>query len=324
MRLCSAITKFDNSGKMSFAKWSQFLMTANGRNVLLAGACCTSVGVFSCYFVPHTFLLEKYKEVVQSYQDGMSRPVLPKLRVRFEKAMDLAEVAPEDRKLFKPFNVFGFDIFNAGSIYSKYGCIVGLPSNFEHDSIDSIPLRDIKVGGESVPWGLDEGQQLLKSMVMSENAQLYAMAREIKMLQTPKRIIDAFSSMLSVIATYSVCVFFNQKLNLYARPFGLRGVMYGLVTCFVGGNYIFIKDCSQLKYEQMVDEELKKTPELAQGGAEFYKKILLRNQALRKLLGKEGESQFSGLGNENYLVRQRHVPIMTRKDFFEKANVEVS
>lgn len=41
--------------------------------------------------------------------------------------------------------MFGFDVFNAGTMYSKFGGIVGIPINFTYDSIDSVSKSDILV-----------------------------------------------------------------------------------------------------------------------------------------------------------------------------------
>lgn len=45
----------------------------------------------------------------------------------------------------KPFTVFGFDVFNAGTLYSKFGAIVGIPINFSYSSTEDIEKSDIMV-----------------------------------------------------------------------------------------------------------------------------------------------------------------------------------
>lgn len=99
----------------------------------------------------------------------------------------------------------------------------------------------------------------------------------------------------------------------------MRMVLYGFITMFVFGNYCFLKDYTQMYYEHDVDKFLKeKNPIFVEGGREFYEKMLQRNKAFRTLLGKEGESRFSALGNENFFIRQKHVPLIRRKQFFEE------
>lgn len=84
------------------------------------------------------------------------------------------------------------------------------------------------------------------------------------------------------------------------------------------GCYFMMKDVSQFTIEKRIDEALKKAnPIFEEGGKEYYTKIIERNQALRKLLGKQGEIQYTALGNENHFLRIKHIPLVQRKEFFE-------
>lgn len=95
--------------------------------------------------------------------------------------------------------------------------------------------------------------------------------------------------------------------------------MYGLVGLFGFGVYSFCKDYTQVQYDQSVDKELsEKNPIFVEGGKEFYEKSVSRNIALRKLMGRFGEKQYSALGNENFFIRQKCLPLVTRKSFFEE------
>lgn len=75
----------------------------------------------------------------------MSVSLSNQLKERFEKAMDLADVPPDEKKLYKPFHVVAFDVFNAGNHLSKYGCRIGIPQNFTYKDVDTIPKHKIKV-----------------------------------------------------------------------------------------------------------------------------------------------------------------------------------
>jgi len=248
----------------------------------------------------------------------VTKPILD----RFNRTLDILQIKDVDKKQFKPFMVYGFDIFSAGTFFSRYGVIVGVPINFTYLDVDVIDKSGIRILEHSVPWELEEGKQFLKSLTLSEKAQMYAMAREIQMRQTPKYFADTFGSVAAFIVAYGVGNRLNERLNLYAKPRSVRFVLYSLLGSFALWNYIFIKDFSQLHYEKKVDEYLiNKNSVFQEGGKEFYEKILLRNRALRKLMGQVGESNFTPLGNENYIIRQRHLPLVQRKAFFE-SNVE--
>ncbi|CAH0546937.1 unnamed protein product [Brassicogethes aeneus] len=303
---------------MSSRKIFNWFITENGRKFSFYAAGAASTCAMLLNFLPQTILLEQYKDLVQLYKKGLSVPVSLKLKERFLKAIEITQVHPLDRELFKPFSAYGFEIFSAGSIFSRYGVIVGLPANFSYDSLDGIDKSIIKVNNEPVPWDTEEGQALLNSLVLSENAQLYAIAREIRYRQTSKPLLDVFLATSSCLVAYGLGNKINKKFNFYMQPFPLRFIMYSLVGLFVAGNYIICKDFSQIYYEESIDKELKEIPEMASGGKEFYEKILQRNVALRKLMGKDGENLYTSSGNENYMVRLKHIPLVQRKSFFEK------
>lgn len=156
----------------------------------------------------------------------------------------------------------------------------------------------------------------MHALVLSEKAQLFAIAREIKFANSGKVLLDTFFSTSVFIFMYSLGAHLNQKLNFYSKPFIFRGCMYSGIMLFGMGIYTFLTDFTQNHYDMAIDKELcEKNVIFAEGGNEFYEKMLKRNMALRKLLGTFGESKYSALGNENYLIRQKSLPINTRRDF---------
>lgn len=166
-------------------------------------------------------------------------------------------------------------------------------------------------------WETDEGKAFQDAIVLPEKAQLYAMAKEIKMGDSPKVLLHSLYTFAACLATYGFARRFNKSLNLYSRPSSVRFMMYALVGTFTVGFHSLATDFTQVHYEQKIDKELKKNPVLAEGGREYYGKILARNIALRQLLGKEGESYFTACGNENFLIRTKRTPLVDRKMFFD-------
>ncbi|KAJ3643739.1 hypothetical protein Zmor_026431 [Zophobas morio] len=300
-------------------KLSSWLITDAGRKFSYYAAGTGSTGILLAHVLPQTLLLDQYVEVFHLYKHGFSVKLTEQLQQRFQKALDLLEMDKRDQHLYKPFAGYGFDIFSAGTSYSKYGVRVGLPANFFYNDLSSVDKHSIKLRDDSIVWDMDEGKLLQKSLVLSENAQLYAMAREIKFRDTPKWFIDTGVAVLSFTGMYGLCRLFNERGNLLARPRSLRFVLYALVGAFSFGSYALCKDVSQVYFESKIDKELKqKNPVFAEGGKEFYSKIVHRNIALRKLLGKEGERTYTALGNDNYFIRYKHVPVVQRKSFFDE------
>lgn len=171
-----------------------------------------------------------------------------------------------------------------------------------------------------MPWGTQEADLFLESLILSEKAQLYGIAREIKMSETPKLMFECIYATLPILSYYSITHYFNNKLNLYARPFPLRLILYTLGSVLSAGQYFLFKDFTQIYYEQQVDKELKEKDKLfVEGGREMYGKLMARNVALRELMGNAGKKTYTALGNEKSLIRQKHVPLSDRRLFFDQA-----
>ncbi|KAL3283799.1 hypothetical protein HHI36_017970 [Cryptolaemus montrouzieri] len=303
---------------MSLRKFMDWCISDRGRLV----ASYVATGSIACvgmgHFLPQTVFIEYYVDFLQRYNKGLSVPVSAVTKEKFEKVLDMLQIPSEKKPLFRPFNVIGFDVRSIGTSFSKWGVRVGIPGNFDFKREIDIDTSRIKLGGENLVWGTEAGKKLLKSFVISENAQYYAIAKEIKMRDTPKFLIDTITGISSALATYALANSLNKKFNFYVKPFLFRAALYTLVCSFTLGNYFLIKDLSQVYYEQSIDKEIKeKYPILAEGAKEYYTKLLLRNMCLRIILEKDGEKLYSPLGNINYFIRTKSTPLMQRREFFD-------
>lgn len=188
--------------------------------------------------------------------------------------------------------------------------------------VSEVPLKPLvnvhfKVNQNKVVWDLEAGKQLLKALVVPEEAQLFAMAREIKMRQSYKFFLDTGYAFLGCSLTYFSAMFLNRRFDLLKKSRQLRYFGYTIIALFNIGNYFMCKDLVQTMYEEKIDRELKEAnPIFVEGGRQFYSHILERNKALRELMGSEGEAMFTVLGNENNLIRNKHLPIVQRLEYF--------
>nr|CAI5825538.1 unnamed protein product [Callosobruchus analis] len=236
-----------------------WFLTDAGKQFCVYVASAFSTCTVFVHFAPHTLLLDKYEEFLHLYRKGMAVGLPDKLLLRFQKTLDILKVEKDDQHLYKPFFCYGFDVTSAGSAYSRYGVRVGLPFYFTHDSKDEIDKSKIKISEESIIWDKEEAEHLLDSLVLSENGQLYAMAKEILYRQSPKPILDVFFAMTSSIGLYGISHHLNTKFNFYAKPRQLRIVMYSFVALFMYGFYAMGKDVSQMYFEEKIDKELKES-----------------------------------------------------------------
>lgn len=155
-------------------------------------------------------------------------------------------------------------------------------------------------------------------MLLPDPVQKFAICREILATHNPKLFLETSFPLVTVMSTYTISQAVNQKLDLYSKPIALRGILYTLTGLFGIGLYFFLKDYTEVYFEAEVDKQLCDLgPEFIESGVIFYDKLLKRNQALRELMGSEGEKKYSMLGNENFFLRQPRISIVHRKQYFE-------
>ncbi|PNF25346.1 hypothetical protein B7P43_G10935 [Cryptotermes secundus] len=155
-------------------------------------------------------------------------------------------------------------------------------------------------------------------MVLSEEAQKFAIGREIAYAQTLYVYMNSAFPAIVIISMYAFTTNCNNRLGLFGKPFALRAILYSLVGLFGFGSWAFMKDFTTVHYETQVDKEMCALGEsYIKGGIEFYSKLLKRNIALRKLMGKKGEKLYTATGNDQYMMRQLHQPLTLRKEYCE-------
>lgn len=163
------------------------------------------------------------------------------------------------------------------------------------------------------------GKKLGEALLLPDKVKEFAICREILMTQNSKVMFESTYPFMSIFLVYNLSQYLNRRLNLYAAPLNARAILYSIVGLFGLGVYFLMKDMTEIHYEISVDKKLCELgPDFIESGVIFYEKLLQRNQALRELMGKEGEKNYSKLGNENYSLRQPHVALIHRKQYFDE------
>jgi hypothetical protein len=88
---------------------------------------------------------------------------------------------------------------------------------------------------------------------------------------------------------------------------------------FMSGMYFFFQDANTHETETRADKTIScLSLELAEGGVEFYSKLLQRNKKLRQLMGSDGDNLFTPSGDVSTLIRTPNVPLTHRLDACKK------
>ncbi|KAH8254930.1 hypothetical protein KR026_011148 [Drosophila bipectinata] len=291
-----------------------FFKTETGRRLVFYAAGTTTVGLFVGNFLPHTFGLKYYQQFVQCYQNGVERPVPPAVQQRLEKAQDQLGLGPFERKFVKPFTVFGFDLFQAGTTKMRFGGAVGIPVNYGYSSPEEIKRADIRFRDRQINWSSPSGKLLEEAIVLNEDEQVFGLTKTVLQLQTHRVLLNSIFPSVSFLMVYTMGHYLNLRLNLFARHGSVRFVLYSILGLFGVGMWSFMKDFNQVSTDADIDKTLASMgPKFVAAGVSYYDKHLKKNIALRDLIG---DDTYTALGNENYMLRQKSMPLTARKSFF--------
>ena len=127
---------------------------------------------------------------------------------------------------------------------------------------------------------------MTNSLVLSEDAKRFAIAREIERAKSMYYLSYGAIFPVMITAGYLFCRVANRKRLLFKRwPPAFRFMMYGATSCIMSYAAGVLKDINNYLTEAELD---KMTCNLgmkyAKGGVEYYDKQLKRNQALRTLV----------------------------------------
>lgn len=284
------------------------------RNLIL-GVTATAVGYYTV-LMPHTIFLSKYRYMVARYQIGKEAPLDFKILQRIQKIMDDLKLSDDIRNIIKPFSVFGFDLLHAGTLNNKYGAILGIPANFTNTAEQ---LREnLQIKEEPIDWTRQDAQSFLNASILSENAQKFAIAREILRIQAEEPYFNSYilAFIIAILWTFYNAITYRFKLR--NQNVILCRTLYSSFTVCGAISWFGIKDYRSYHLDRNTDEALCSLgADYIKGGQEFYEKTLIRNRAIRSLLGEEGKRIYTAYGNEQTFLRQKHVPLSYSKDFFD-------
>lgn len=250
------------------------------------------------------------------YRIGKEIPLDLKIQRTIRQVMDDLKLPENVRSVIKPFSGFGFDLIHAGTLDAKYGAILGIPANFTNTEEQ---LRaELQIKEEPIDWTRKDARTLLNMLILSENAQKFTIASEILRIQAEEPYYNSVRLALIIAVLWTLYNAITYRYKLREHNTLLCRMLYLVFTLLGVISWFGIKDYRSYRLDSEHDRILCKLgAEYVKGGQEFYEKTLMRNRALRSLLGKEGEKIYTTNGNEQAFLRQKHLPMSYRKDFFD-------
>ncbi|XP_075843847.1 transmembrane protein 177 [Microtus pennsylvanicus] len=291
--------------------WRAAAFIQRHRSGLLVGSC---VGLFGVQISFHLFSDPIVRWLYQYWPQGQPAPLSSQLQKLFQEV--LQDMGVPSGHCFKPFTAFTFQPVSAGFPRFPTGAMVGIPAIFLDGSVTAID-HTVIVHGQRVDWQSPAGTRLRDALTLSHNAQKFALAKEVIYLESNAAALQSLPAPACLAGTWVLSVGVKHALGLYRGPMSLRAAfnLVAIVASFVA--YTFSKDSLTVALEGWLDRRTASlSAAYAQGGVEFYEKILSGNLALRSLLGRQGEKLYTPSGNivPRHWFHIRHLPYTTRRD----------
>lgn len=197
------------------------------------------------------------------------------------------------------------------------GAIIGLPKPFLWKSVEDVERTGIKMyRGKAVPWRSEAGEAFQKALILSEEAKKFAIAREIHATCTSYVLAKTFVVAAPIPFLTTIGAFVADWLGLIHLEVRRRVFIYSVWGSFSLILMVTGFDLASRLYEKWEDEETSKLSEsYARGGVEYYSRILLRNRALRELLGNSGKRSYTEDGDIKHWIRRPERPFTERRGF---------
>lgn len=107
----------------------------------------------------------------------------------------------------------------SGALLSMYRGWIGVPANYFYKTVDDIDKSKLFIRNTPIEWDQSIGQQLQDSLVLTEAEQTFAFCRSILELNSYRLYLNTIIGFGSVVATYTIGQYVNEKGKLFKRPF---------------------------------------------------------------------------------------------------------
>ncbi|XP_034070976.1 transmembrane protein 177 [Gymnodraco acuticeps] len=282
-------------------------------------------GVFGANMFYHMFPDMTYRQLYQAWSKGEPVTMSEKLQDVFQQVLKDYGISSPDN--FSAFASYGFHPVGAGVPWLPAGAKIGIPANFNSTSDDSkgITNRTIFIDGKAVDWSSEVGSALQEALVLSLGAQKFAIAREVARLQSAGPVLNAAVAPVCLGGVWVYSVLMKQLFGLHTGPLLFRGGVNILALGIGAVSFFLASDSVRSWIDNSSDRRAAGVSRVyAQGGVEFYDKMLSRNQTLRSLMGQKGVEMYAPSGNlfPANLLQLKQTPYTARRQGILKLLVE--
>ncbi|XP_043798734.1 transmembrane protein 177 [Apis laboriosa] len=278
--------------------------------------------VVSIQTLPQIWFLDYYRKFRSRYDFNNNEiPVRKDIQQKFQEVINDLHIPKSISEKIKLFNVYDINIFHAGTTYTKYGAIIGIPVNFEYDDIKNMTEQTITFRNIQVNWNPEINKEFQKSLILSKDAQKFLMARKILTITENYLLYEILDLSLNTIIGIIIYELLYLVLKVTKKQRG-KNIFCMSIATFTSSFLWLLTSNAQDYYKELQLNEKMATlnDKYIKGGIEYYEKLSKRNKALRVLLGEKGTYLFTSDGNENTFF-EKSIPVSDQIDYF-KAKIQ--
>jgi len=295
---------------------------------------CTALalGTVAYQALPNTALLNHVQSIYQQYNGSAPMRVPPDLKALIMEVLEEV-IGPDQRAEVKANAFIGYSTepYLWGSVPGSFQLM--LPGTTAYRSQKEFNLSEYRFGAARGNTKLSDVQlessdvaTFKQSVLLTENAKKFVIARE---LERGKADYPVKMSMLTALNMVTGSVLYDRFVAKFGpappSPLVLRTAVLMAHVLFWATLTVLEFDFFRKKTERNIDRgACSHGVGYAQGGIEYYSKVLSRNTALRNLMPNEKGKKLYNLKGEKYpgFIRRKHVSFQERRDICNQALLE--
>ncbi|XP_001947318.2 transmembrane protein 177 [Acyrthosiphon pisum] len=273
---------------------------------------CSNI-IFNSYHV---------KYLKEANKNNQPVPLSESLKKRHDDVIQDFKLTDFKKAFVKPFTAKGINPVNVGCLNTRMGSYIGIPTIYDLNSVDDISILNIadlnlqKQYTKLINDKSEFGQQFLKSLILSEAAKKYSIARELMLTDSHRIFIKSVLSSVVLMPMYALGSYVYNGLP--PNPARVRMLALFLLSNIGVLLWFFTRTAIENFYQKKADEKVCDIgEEYIKGGIEYYEKLIQRNLALRNILP-DGENMYSKEGDQiEFISELSELPITYRKRYLE-------
>ena len=265
------------------------------------------ISVAAYEFLPHTELQHISTGILQLMLKNKKVSVSPAMERIIQEAVADAKLSDDEIDRLRAYVHLPEEPYTWGSWDSSELVSIGYPECFHNFDKRDANLSEYQASWISEHRESPEAAEFQSTLLLSEKAKKFAIAREIFRAKNATFPVDATSALMYTFVIYIFSRQVNRVYGLFKAPLHYRVLSYTIIGAIFANLHFFFRDRRWRELDAKVDElACGLGVAYAEGGAEFYDKMCRRHAAERVLIPDMADT---------FNLKGDRVPSMFRRKF---------